>query len=89
MLSNKYAEVFIEEVNESDAKGEYAMLALRTAFGVNFEEYKKQFNSDFLLDFSDAIKKNEKYLDITKTTIKIKDEYLYVQNSILVHFINF
>ncbi len=89
LLSNKYAEVFIEEVNESDAKGEYAMLALRTAFGVNFEEYKKQFNSDFLLDFSDAIKKNEKYLDITKTTIKIKDEYLYVQNSILVHFINF
>ena len=50
---------------------------------------KKEFNSDFLVDFSDAIKKNSKYLDISEQNIKIKDEYLYVQNSILVDFISF
>ena len=89
LLSNRFAEVFIEEVGEEDAKGEYAMLLLRTSFGVNFEEYKKEFNSNFLVDFSDAIKKNSKYLDISEQNIKIKDEYLYVQNSILVDFISF
>ena len=89
LLSNRFAEVFIEEVNLEDAKGEYAMLALRTSFGVNFNEYKKEFNSDFLVDFKEPIKKNKAYLDISEESIKIKDEYLYVQNSILVDFINF
>ena len=89
LLSNKFAEVFIEDVNLEDAKGEYAMLALRTSFGINFNEYKNEFKSDFLVDFSEPIKKNRAYLDISESTIKIKDEYLYVQNSILVDFINF
>ena len=89
LLLNKFCEVFIEEVSDEDAKGEYAMLLLRTAFGVNFNEYKQEFGSDFLQDFNEPIKKNKKYLDVTENSVKIKDEYLYVQNSILVDFINF
>lgn len=88
ILNNLTAFVFTEEVEESDAKGEFAMLALRTSDGVSFEKYKKSFNSDFLKDFEDAIKNNKNYLDITENGIRIKDEYLYVQNSILVDFIN-
>ena len=88
-LSGFTAEVFSEEVEEKDAKGEYAMLNLRTAFGIDFSEYKKLFNSDFKVDFADAIKNNLSYLEITDENIKIKDEYLYVQNTILVDFIDF
>ena len=89
ILSGFTAEVFQEEVDEKDAKGEYAMLALRTSFGVNFLEYENAFGSSFLKDFDTAIKKNLSYLDITDKKIKIKDEYLYVQNTILVDFIDF
>ncbi len=89
ILSNFTAEVFQETVEEKDAKGEYAMLALRTCFGVDLTEYEKLFNSSFLKDFADAIKKNLSYLDINENSIKIKDEYLYVQNTILVDFIDF
>jgi hypothetical protein len=32
------------------------------------------------------LKKTVKYLDLVDGNLKIKDEYLYVQNSILVHF---
>ena len=64
------------------------MLLLRTEVGVSFEEYFKEFNSNFTDDFKDAIKKNRKYLVDTDYGIKIKEEYLYVQNSILVDFID-
>ena len=87
VLAGKVAEVFSEEVSGKDAKQEYAMLALRTAAGVNFNEYRRAFKSDFAADFKPAIRKNEKYLDVTDSGVKIKDEYLYVQNSILVDFI--
>ena len=88
ILSNKVAEVFSETVSGDDAKAEYAMLALRTADGVDLTKYKKEFDSDFNLDFPLSLKKNAKYLDISDNSIKIKGEYLYVQNSILVDFIS-
>ncbi len=89
ILSGFTAEVFSEEVDENDAKGEYAMLNLRTAFGIDFSEYEKLFKTDFKKDFSEAIKKNAPYLDITSENVKIKSEYLFVQNTILVDFIDF
>ncbi|MBO5888686.1 MAG: radical SAM family heme chaperone HemW [Clostridia bacterium] len=88
-LAGYTSEVFSEEVEEKDAKGEYAMLNLRTSMGIEFSEYNKIFNSDFKKDFESAIKNNLSYLDITDTKIKIKEEYLYVQNTILVDFIDF
>ena len=87
VLAGKAAEVFSEEVKGFEANQEYAMLALRTAAGVNFNEYKRVFKSDFIADFSAAISKNRKFLDVTDSGVKIKDEYLYVQNSVLVDFI--
>lgn len=87
ILSGKYPEVFSENVTEKDAKGEFAMLALRTCYGVDFKEYKSAFGTEFTSDFKSAINKNLSYLDVFSDRIKIKDEYLYVQNSILVDFI--
>ena len=88
ILSGVVAEVFSEVVEDEDAKEEYAMLGLRTEFGVDFKEYYKAFNSDFKKDFKNAIEKNRKYLEETENSIKIKGEYLYIQNSILVDFIS-
>ncbi|MBE5744241.1 MAG: radical SAM family heme chaperone HemW [Clostridiales bacterium] len=88
ILNNKVAEVFSEDVVGDDAKAEYVMLALRTSDGVNLQAYKNTFNSDFTFDFINSIKKNLKYLNVTEKTVKIKDDYLYVQNTILVDFIS-
>ena len=87
ILSNKVAEIYNEKIEGFERNGEYVMLKLRTTKGINFEEYKAIFGSDFLIDYTDAIKKNKDYLLINKERIKIKDEFLYVQNSILIHFI--
>ncbi len=88
ILSGKVAEVFSEEVLGEDAKSEFAMLALRTVSGVDKNLYQKAFSSSFEKDFEYALKKNSKFLDISQNIIKIKKEYLYVQNSILVDFIS-
>ena len=87
ILSGKVAEVFSETVEDFDAKAEFTMLAMRTKFGVDIKKYQTTFNSSFEKDFEYALKKNSKYLEITENNVKIKDEYLYVQNSILVDFI--
>jgi len=87
ILSGRFPEVFTEDVELKDQKGEYIMLALRTTKGFKLEDYKAYFNSNFLLDYKQAIEKNKKYLEITDKEVRIKDEYLYVQNSILVYFI--
>ena len=87
ILNNKVAEVFSEVVENDDAKGEYVMLALRTSDGINLADYKKTFGTLFKNDFKDAINKNRPYLEVVGQNVKIKDEYLYVQNTILVDFI--
>ena len=87
ILNGVVAEVFSEIVEDEDAKEEFAMLNLRTEFGVDFKEYHSKFGSDFKTDFKLAIQKNRKYLEETDKNIKIKSEFLYIQNSILVDFI--
>ena len=62
------------------------MLALRTERGIILKEYRKAFGTDFTEDYKAAIKKTQKYLDITEEKISIKDEYLYVQNGIITEF---
>lgn len=87
ILSGFYPVVDNEEVTPEDAEFEFIMLAMRTVYGVNLKKFKENFNSDFLEKYSSQLKKNEAYLDISGDTVKIKDEYLYVENEILTDFI--
>ncbi len=87
LLNDKFAEIASEKIEGREAKCEYAMLKLRTAEGVIFKEYSSLFGSDFTKDFKDAIFSQKKYLDLTENSIRIKDEFLYVQNSIIVYFL--
>lgn len=75
-----------EEVTGEDAAFEFVMLALRTKYGVNAAEFKENFKEDFFEKYAAALKKQEKFLEIDGNVVKIKDEYLYVQNSILMDF---
>ena len=71
-----------------DAKDEYIMLALRTTRGVVLKEYAAAFGSDFLKDYIEPLHSQADYLDFGDERVRIKDEFLYVQNSIIVEFFN-
>ncbi len=77
-----------EDVSESDAKFEFVMLALRTARGLSAKEYKSVFHSEWKEDFSAAYRKTAEYLEEEGDVARIKEKYLYVQNSILSEYMN-
>jgi oxygen-independent coproporphyrinogen-3 oxidase len=86
IISGFYPAVDCEEVDEKDAKFEFVMLALRTKEGIDPKEYEKEFGSKLSEDFPHALEKTERYLHEDNGRICIKDEYLYVQNSVLMYF---
>ena len=75
-----------EKVDGDDAKFEFVMLALRTARGLSAEEYRASFGSDWREDFAEAYQKTAEYLTDENGMTRIKDEYLYVQNTILTEY---
>ena len=64
------------------------MLAFRTSEGLSLAAYKNAFGTDFPVDFFEPLKKNVNYLEYENGRVRIKDEYLYVQNEILMDFLH-
>ena len=75
-------------MDEAGREEEYVMLALRTAAGINLKEYANLFGGDFLKKYSVQIEKVREYIEINGDFLKIKDEYLFVQNQIIVEFLD-
>lgn len=75
-----------EEVGKEDAMFEFVMLGLRTRYGVNAGEFKELFGVDFFEKYHTALEKKRDFLDIDGNLVRIKEEYLYVQNGILMDF---
>ncbi len=86
IISGHEAVVTCEEVDEATAKFEYLMLGLRTRYGVSLKEYEEKFSSSLALDFEKALKKSVEYLTLDGDRLTVKEEYLYVQNSVLMPF---
>ncbi len=87
LLSSNFAVIDSEEVDKDTAKEEFIMLALRTEKGLDVKEYNLIFGGEFLKDCEDGIKNVAEYLEITPERVKIKPEYLFVQNSIIVELL--
>ncbi len=75
-----------EDVKGDDAKFEFVMLALRTAYGISAKKYRATFGSDWKEDFAEAFEKTKQYMVEDGDNTRLKDEYLYVQNQILIEF---
>ena len=88
ILSDHFPVVDDEKIEGEDAKFETVMLAFRTSEGLSLEDYRRVFGSDFASDFFDALKKHRERLELTNGRIRIKDEFLYVQNEILMDFLH-
>ena len=87
VIYNKRPEIFSETVSEKDAKFEFIMLGLRTAAGIDVDEFNFRFSADFDGEYRDELKKNAPYLERKGRRIAIRDEYLYTQNQILTSFL--
>ncbi len=86
IIFNKTPEISSDEINEDDAKFEFIMLGLRTAKGISIKEFNEQFNLDFDLEYKDALKSKQEFLQRTGDNLRIKDQYLFVQNDIILAF---
>ena len=62
------------------------MLGLRTAKGIDIQKFNEQFNADFKTEYKNTLAKKGKYLQFNGDNLKIKDEYLFVQNDIIMDF---
>ncbi len=86
IIYNKNPEISSEIIEGDDAKFEFIMLGLRTAKGISISEFNKIFSADFDNDFKGVLAKKAQFLQREGDNLKIKEEYLYVQNDIIVEF---
>lgn len=84
ILSGHLAVVDREEIDADGREEEFIMLALRTAEGLDLAKYTQNFGGDFLEKYADKLAKVGKYVEVNAESVKIKDEYLFVQNSIII-----
>ncbi len=86
VIYNKSPEISSDEIEFSDAKFEKIMLALRTAEGLNIKEFDELFKTNFDSEYKTVLDKKMPFLERNGDNLKIKDEYLYVQNDIILAF---
>ncbi len=86
ILSDNYAVIDSVKIEGDDREEEYIMLRLRTCTGIDLAAFKRLFGCDFKEKYSLQLEKLAKYLYCDENTVRIKDEYLFVQNSIIVDF---
>lgn len=86
VIVNRFPVAITDVIDETTAENELIMLGLRTVYGVNVNEFNVKFNADFVNDYKKALRKVAEYIDFDGNVLKIKDEYLYVQNEIVIEF---
>ena len=87
ILSSHLAVVDRQEIDRAGREEEFIMLALRTEKGLNLQTYKSRFDCDFLQKYAKEIEKMRKYIEVNDDSVKIKEEFLFVQNGIIVEFL--
>lgn len=87
IMTNRFPVIDSTEIDAEGRREEAVMLALRTAYGLNLAEFNAVHGCDFEKIYAEALKKNSRYLEISNGVLKIKDEFLYVQNTIICDFL--
>ena len=79
----------IDRVSQADAKEEYIMLKLRMESGIDLDDYKKQFNEDFIEKNKEKIAELIKLnlLKIEENHIKATDSGFLVLNRIILELV--
>ncbi len=86
VIYNKNPEISSDLIEGDDAKFEFIMLGLRTKYGISIDEYNNNFSADFDNEYKEILSNKAQFLERDGDILKIKDEYLYVQNDIILAF---
>ncbi|MBE7086774.1 MAG: radical SAM family heme chaperone HemW [Clostridiales bacterium] len=86
VILNVMPEISSDEIEGEDAEFEFIMLGLRTENGISVKEFEKEFNVEFSKKYAKPLKDKSQFLSFDGETLKIKPEYLYVQNDIILAF---
>ncbi len=87
IISNHFPVISSEQVDKEGQEEEFIMLALRTARGLDMREYAELFGGEFTKKYSAVLEKMREYVEVSNGFVKIKDDYLFVQNSVIVEFL--
>lgn len=87
VIFNKSPEISSDLIEGEDRKFEFIMLGLRTANGISINKFNTIFNADFDKEYKEVLIKKGQFLVRDGDNLKIKDEYLYVQNDIILAFL--
>lgn len=82
-LSGNYHRT-IDSLNEKDEELEFLMLNLRLASGFEIQKFDSRFHKDFLTFYQKEIEKVKDYTEIVDSRFRIRKEYLYTMDSILL-----
>ena len=88
ILRGKVAEIFSEDIQGDEREFEYIMLNLRKDEGFLLSDFKERFGYSFTEKYADRIKLVKKYIHLDEEKIAIKPEYIYVQNTIIIYFMD-
>jgi len=86
VIYNKSPEISSELIEGDDAEFEFIMLGLRTEKGISVSEFNRQFSGDFKEKYKVPLSKKAQFLDFDGEMLKIKEDYIYVQNDIIMEF---
>ena len=86
IIYNKTPEIASDVIEGKDAEFEFIMLGLRTEKGIKVSEFDRLFSKDFKKEYADVLSKKRAFLDFDGENLKIKEQYLYVQNDIILAF---
>lgn len=87
IVGNKVPEVSSEVLSTEDEMFETVMLGLRMEKGFSVKEFNKKFGVDFNEYYKNSLSKNQEYLTFDGENLKVKPEYMYVENGIIVDFL--
>ena len=89
MRDGKSAVYSKEYVSQKEKRTERIMLSLRTAKGLDLEQFKQEFNEDILKTREKQITKLKQLgmIKIEDGFLRVDDDYFYVSNSIIVELL--
>lgn len=86
VILNVMPEISSDVIEGDDAEFEYIMLGLRTEDGISITHFNNTFAEDFGVKYQKPLKSKAQFLDYDGKTLKIKPQYIYVQNDIIMEF---
>lgn len=86
VIYNKSPEISSDNIEKKDAMFEFVMLGLRTEKGISIKQFNAQFEEDFDTLYKDVLNKKAEFLIRDGDNLSIKENYMYVQNDIILSF---